>query len=75
MIQEISTFPILGFPLVAYLGAITFLSFLFTALIGYTNFKGTQKISFRWHPRMAVTSIILAIIHGILGLAYLGIIP
>ncbi len=54
-----------------YLGILTLSSFLFTALIGFLNFKGNHKIPFKWHPRMAVISIALAIIHGLLGiLAY-----
>lgn len=71
LLEKITYFPILGKPLIMYLGIITLLSFLFTALIAVMNKKGISKINFKWHIRMAVTSIILALIHGILGmLAY-----
>ncbi len=62
---------IFGKPLIMYLGIITLCSFLFTALIGFLNLKGIQKIPFKWHPVMAGISITLALIHGLLGiLAY-----
>jgi len=66
-LRNIALLPIFGKPLVIYLGMITALSFLFTALIGFMNFKNTaHKIPFLWHPRMAVISIILALVHGLL---------
>jgi hypothetical protein len=55
-----------------YMGIITLLSFLFTASIAVLNMKGIHRIPFKWHPRMAAVSIMLAIVHGLLGiLAYL----
>lgn len=51
-----------------YVGILTLLSFLFTALIGFLNFRGNHKIPFRWHPKMAALSITLALIHGVLGI-------
>ncbi|OGM19750.1 hypothetical protein A2686_05350 [Candidatus Woesebacteria bacterium RIFCSPHIGHO2_01_FULL_38_10] len=72
MLRNISYFSIFGKPLIMYLGILTLSSFLFTALIGFLNFKGIHKIPFKWHPRMAAISITLALIHGLLGiLAYL----
>jgi len=71
MLETITYYQILGKPLIIYLGISTLVSFLFTALIGLLNFKGIRIIPFRWHPRMAIFSITLAMIHGILGvLAY-----
>jgi hypothetical protein len=68
MLRNITYFLIFGKPLIMYLGIITLLSFLFTALIGLLNFKGVHNIPFKWHPRMVVVSITLAIIHGALGI-------
>jgi hypothetical protein len=52
----------------------TFSFLLFTALVGYTNFKGKPILSFKWHPRLAATTIALAIIHAIMAAsAYLEI--
>jgi hypothetical protein len=59
---------IFGKPLIMYLGILTFLSFLFTALISVLNSRGIHVIPFKWHPRMAIISICLAVIHGTLGL-------
>jgi len=68
MFRNIAYFLIFGKPLIMYLGILTLFSLLFTALIGFLNFKGIHKIPFKWHLRMAVILIILAIIHGLLGL-------
>jgi hypothetical protein len=71
MFQEISYALIFGKPLIMYLGILTLLSFLATAVVGVMNLKGITIISFVWHPRLAVFSICLALIHGALGvLAY-----
>lgn len=71
MFRQITYFLIFGKPLIMYTGILTLLSFLFTALIGFLNHKGRHKIPFKWHPVMAAISIMLAIIHGLMGiLAY-----
>lgn len=72
MFQEITYAPVLGLPFIAYLGMATLTSFLFTASIAVMNRRGIHRIPFRWHPRLAVFSICLAVVHGSLGiLAYL----
>jgi hypothetical protein len=72
MFQEITYAPVLGLPFIAYLGMATLTLFLFTASIAVMNRRGIHTIPFKWHPRMAVFSICLAIMHGSLGiLAYL----
>lgn len=68
MIKDIAYYLIFGKPLILYTGILTFFSFLFTALIGFLNYNGIHKIPFKWHPRMAIISITLAIIHGLMGL-------
>lgn len=69
MIHQIALTTFLGFPLVAYMGIITFSSFLFTASIGYTNHHGIKWIPFKWHPRMVITSFTIATIHAFLALS------
>jgi hypothetical protein len=69
MVQGLAYTLILGKPVIMYMGILTYLSFIFTAIIGYLNFKGKTIIPFKWHPRMAVTSITLATLHAILGLS------
>lgn len=51
-----------------YLGFLTLISFLLTALIGFLNYHGKHFIPFKIHPKMAAISITLAIIHGLLGI-------
>lgn len=68
MFQEITYFQIFGKPLIMYLGILTLLSFLVTASIAVLNMKGIRILPFKWHPRCAVFSIALAVVHGLLGL-------
>jgi len=71
VLNSITYFQIFGKPLIMYAGIITLLCFLFTAAIPILNKGGKIKIPFKWHPIMARISIMLAIIHGALGvLAY-----
>ena len=67
MFEAITYAPIFGKPLIMYLGILTLLSFLATAVVGALNFKGITTIPFVWHPRLAVFAICLAVIHGTLG--------
>jgi hypothetical protein len=71
MFQNITYFLIFGKPLIMYLGIVTLITFLFTASIAVMNLKGIHTIPFKWHPRCAIIAIVLALVHGILGvLAY-----
>lgn len=65
MISHIALTLFLDKPLIFYGGILTFLLLIFTATVGALNFKGITIIPFKWHPRLAVTTIILAIIHAI----------
>lgn len=72
MLQEITYYLIFDKPLILYLGILTLLSLLVTASIAVLNKKGIRVIPFRWHAACAALTILLALIHGILGLlAYL----
>ena len=66
MLQSIASFPVLNFPIFSWFGILAFLGFLTAATIAILNQKGTHKIPFYWHPRIAKTSLILALIHAIL---------
>ena len=68
MFQEITYYLIFGKPLIMYLGILTLLAFLFTAAIAVMNLKGVRTIPYRWHPRCAAVAILLALVHGLLGL-------
>jgi len=69
MIHNLALATFLGLPAVAYGGMLTFLLILFAATVGYLNNKGNHTIPFKWHPRLAVAVIIVAIIHAIFGLS------
>ncbi len=69
MISGIAFFPILGLPLVFYMGIVTFLCFSFTALVGYLNLHGNHSIPFKFHPWMALISIVIGLLHALLGVS------
>jgi hypothetical protein len=69
MIHNIALTLFLGKPLIMYGGIITFLLLLFTATVGALNFNGITVVPFKWHPRLAVITIIVAVIHALLGLS------
>lgn len=68
MLSEIAYFPILGKPLVLYLGIATLLLFITTASIGLMIFRGV-RIPFKFHPIMAGIAVSVGVAHGILGLS------
>jgi cytochrome b561 len=71
MLQELTYYLIFGIPFIVYLGIITLVFFVVTALIASLKRRKKIKIDIKWHFRLAYVSITLAIIHGILGiLAY-----
>jgi hypothetical protein len=39
---------------------------LFTAYISISNMKGNHRIPLSWHPKMAILSITMGILHGFL---------
>lgn len=69
MVHNLAYTLFLGKPLIMYGGLLTFLLLLFTATVGALNFKGITIIPFKWHPRLAIATISVAIIHAILGLS------
>ena len=68
MFQEITYYLIFGIPFIVYLGIFTIIMFIITALLAFLKRKGKIKISINWHYKLAYISIILALIHGLLGL-------
>jgi len=69
MIQNLAYFMIADKPLMAYFGGLTLFFLLFTASIAVLNKKGIRTIPFKWHPRLAGLTIILAVFHAILVLS------
>ena len=64
---SIAFYPILGKPFVFYLGIITLISFLVTAIFGISFYRGLLR--FKWHPTMVVVSFFLAIIMTVVGVS------
>lgn len=73
MLAKIALLTILGKPLIVYLGAITLIALIVTAIFGILIIKGIFKLPIRWHIWLARLTVVLAIIHGIFGLSiYFG---
>lgn len=66
-IQDITYYSILGIPFIVHLGIITLVVFIVTALLPLLKKWKIAKVHVKWHIRLAIIAIILAIIHGILG--------
>jgi len=69
MIHQIAQTLFLGVPLVVYGGILTFVSFLFTASIGYASHHSIKFLPFKWHPAMVVISFSLALVHMFVALS------
>ena len=69
MFHTLALTPLFGQPVILYGGIFTFLLMCFTATVGALNFKGNRAIPFKWHPRLAATVILLAVIHALFGLS------
>lgn len=69
MISQIASTAVFGIPLIMYGGILTLLLLLSTATVGYLNYHSRVLIPFKWHPRLAVATVIAALLHGFLGLS------
>jgi hypothetical protein len=66
MLNEIAYYQIFGFPVMMYTGIIAFFSLLFTAIAALRMRHG--RFSMKWHHRMVVITLIVAMVHGMIGL-------
>jgi len=69
MIRDIALIDIAGYPLVVYMGILTLLSLLSTAAYGYLLMKNKIKGTIWNHMRIAVVTIVVAIVHAVLALS------
>ena len=67
MLNEISYYPIFGYPFIIYLGIMAIILFLIAVSIS-TIFKGKIKSHFKTHRAIAIVSIVIALIHGLMAL-------
>jgi len=72
MLGLLASITVFGLPLAIVFGIITFVCLLVTALFGYLVLKGKYNIPFAWHMRMAAATIIVAIVHIVLVIAWLS---
>jgi hypothetical protein len=68
MLQEISYYQIFGFPLILYGGTLTLICMLATASMAFMTVKGIKKFPLSWHINLAIASLVLGLVHGLLGL-------
>ncbi|HMA60215.1 MAG TPA: hypothetical protein VKN64_07970 [Halanaerobiales bacterium] len=62
-----------NYPVIMYLGIITYLLLLVTAAIPRTNRKGWTRIPIKYHIRLAYITGVLATIHGLMAISgYIG---
>jgi hypothetical protein len=71
MLGSLASFPVFGLPLAIVFGIITILCLFTTALFGYLVLKGKYNIPFAWHMRMAAVTLVFAVIHAVLVIAWL----
>ncbi len=74
MIRDIAYTPIAGLPVAGWVGILSLSLFLIAAAIqGLLRYTKIRVIPVKWHPRVALTALIIAIVHMVLALsAYLG---
>jgi len=70
MIHNLAFSLFLGFPLIMYGGLLAFLLLLLTLTVGALNYRGIRTIPFKWHPRLALLTLIVSLIHVFFGLAF-----
>lgn len=67
-LQDLAYRQLLGFPLIGYLGILSYLSLVTTALITILTRRKIVKIPIRFHFRFAYLTLGLATIHAIFAL-------
>lgn len=71
MFLQISYYNILGLPLIAWLGIISYLAIIVSAIIGHLFLKGKMKSGLKVHIILSFLTIFFATIHAILGIGNL----
>ena len=58
------------FPIIMVAGSILFLCLIGTATLGYMIMKGKGNAKLSWHMNLARLTIVVALLHGILAMAW-----
>ena len=70
MIFNIAIMRYFGLSLVAWNGILTLILFSCVAIVGWSKFHGKiPKLSFYWHPGLAIAAFLSAILHATLALS------
>jgi hypothetical protein len=56
---------IAGVPLAFFLGGITLVALVATAVLGMLVMKGDSKVPFSWHVNLARATVVIALLHGL----------
>lgn len=67
-LRSIAYQEVFSLPLIVYGGIFTLLCFTATAAIGFLTIKKIRRFPLSWHTNLAYLSIILGILHGIIGI-------
>jgi hypothetical protein len=70
MISSIALYPVFGRPLFIYFGVLAILCFA-SAIATILAVRRGKPIPFKWHPRLAVSGFVLAVIHGVMAASIL----
>jgi len=60
----------LTLPMILVAGSILFLCLIGTATLGFMIMKGKGNVSLTWHMNLARLTIVIALIHGFLAMAW-----
>jgi hypothetical protein len=60
----------ISFPVIMVAGSIMFLCLIGTATLGFMIMKGKGSVSLPWHINLARFTIVIALIHGFLAMAW-----
>jgi hypothetical protein len=72
MLRNFSFYPILGLPVLIYLGTLGIIFLLTAAVIGYLSYTGKVQIPVKTHKIIAGVGILFGLLHGTLAiLSYL----
>lgn len=68
-LQSIAYQPILGFPVIGYLGILSYVLLVITGALMAVAKRKKKRLPMKLHHRYAMATIIAATVHGILALA------
>ncbi len=69
IIRQIAYTYFLGFPVIGYIGVLTYVLLLLTALVMVLNQKRLTRFPLKYHSRLSYLTIISATVHGVMAIA------